>query len=113
MLHLLIFSQKRFGFTNWYRNQPSMKRDEDCLGFNYYNKGAWSDEDCDQLRSFICQHLGKLGFKCLLCYSGNEVIIHLNGIFFSFISLLEVNWGNELGELIRWIAARGAIMDMD
>jgi len=48
---------ERFGFTNWYRNQPSMKRDEDCLGFNYYNKGAWSDEDCDQLRSFICQHL--------------------------------------------------------
>jgi len=48
---------ERFGYTNWYRNQPSMKRNEDCLGFNYYAKGAWSDEDCDTDRPFICQHL--------------------------------------------------------
>jgi len=48
---------ERFGFTNWYRNQPSYKRDEDCLQFNYYEKGAWSDEDCDLDKSFICQHL--------------------------------------------------------
>jgi len=48
---------ERFGFTNWYRNQPSFKRHEDCLGFNYYKKGSWSDEVCDLDRSFICQHL--------------------------------------------------------
>jgi len=48
---------ERFGFTNWYRNQPSSKRNEDCLSFNYYYEGMWSDEDCSDIKPFICQHL--------------------------------------------------------
>jgi len=48
---------ERFGFTNWYRNQPSAKRDEDCLVFNYYSKGAWADYDCSWQMPFICQYI--------------------------------------------------------
>jgi len=48
---------ERFGFTNWYRSKPSSKRDKNCLIFNYWNKGMWSDEYCDYNKAFICQNL--------------------------------------------------------
>jgi len=48
---------ERFGFTNWYRNQPSYKKNMDCLAFNYYKKGAWAALDCSLNKPFICQNL--------------------------------------------------------
>jgi len=48
---------ERFGFTNWYRNEPSSKRNRDCLVFNYYKKGRWAAMDCDENKPFICQNL--------------------------------------------------------
>ena len=60
---------QRFGFTNWYRSKPSSKRDKNCLIFNYWNKGMWSDEYCDYNKAFICQNQGK--------HSGLGVLINI------------------------------------